>query len=207
MTVEVIEIETKTEHVGDVVFEDSCKKVVISKETGLIESYVVDGKEYVSGKAFCPELYEDNADPWGWTFDIIGKNPVQAVLDDRTVPFAEQGKHEFNFRFGVHDTAVSDNLAQEFCEPVYALNAFPAGTGKKVPAVVRLSNQSVTLAAMYYEDGGYMMRLFNDNDTKETCEVSVGNAVTVIEIGAFEIYTMRYSEGVISKYDLKHCVK
>lgn len=350
LTVEVIEKEKKAEHVGDIVFEDSCKKVVISKETGLIESYIVDGKEYVSGKAFCPELYEDNADPWGWTFDAIGKNPVQAVLDDcksgmfgglenvhviedgdiltevesffkagdsrirlsyklyrdlpyidvhadvywnerektlklaiptavegsfacqsaygvdifpqngfeypthrfismrdgekavsvfnncigaasakegtlymtllrgivycahpiddrklirddRTVPFAEQGKHEFNFRFGVHDTAVSDNLAQEFCEPVYALNAFPAGTGKKVPAAVRLSNQSVTLTAMYYEDGSYVMRLFNDNDTKEICEVLVGDDKTVIEIGAYEIYTMKYTDGKFEKQE------
>ena len=337
-------------YTGDIVFEDACKKVVIGKKTGLIESFMVDGKEYVSGGAFCPELYEDNADPWGWTFDVIGKNPVKAVLDDckdgifgglenvhviedgdiltevesffrmgdsklrlsyklyrdlpymdvhadvfwserektlklaipttvngdfacqsaygvdifpqngfeypthrfismrdgdravsvfnncigatsakdrtmymtlmrgiaycahpiddrqlirddRYIPFAEQGKHEFNFRFGVHDVAVTDTLAQEFCEPVYAVNAFPAGSGEKTYAQVRLSNQAVTLTAMYYEDGGYVVRMFNDNDTPQVCEVRIGDDSTTIQFGKYEIYTMRYEDGAFEKQD------
>ncbi len=350
LTVEITPKESLSKHEGDIVFEDSLKKVVISKKTGLIESYVADGKEYVSGGAFCPELYEDNADPWGWTFDAIGKNPVKAVLDDcksgmfgglenvhviedgeiltevesffclgdskmrmsyklyrdlpyvdvhaevywserektlklaipttvdgafacqsaygvdifpqngfeypthrfismrdgekavsvfnncigaasakdntlsmtllrgfvycahptdakplirddRSVPFGEQGRHEFNFRFGVHDVAVSDTLAQEFCEPIYAVNAFPAGSGEKTYAAVHLSNQAVTLVAMYYENDGYVMRLFNDNDTVQTCEVCVGDDRIEVALGAYEIYTMRYEGGTFVKQD------
>lgn len=350
LTVEITPKVTIPTYTGDIVFEDACKKVVIGKKTGLIESFMVDGKEYVSGGAFCPELYEDNADPWGWTFDVIGKNPVKAVLDDckdgifgglenvhviedgdiltevesffcmgdsklrlsyklyrdlpymdvhadvfwserektlklaipttvngdfacqsaygvdifpqngfeypthrfismrdgdravsvfnncigatsakdrtmymtlmrgiaycahpiddrqlirddRYIPFAEQGKHEFNFRFGVHDVAVTDTLAQEFCEPVYAVNAFPAGSGEKTYAQVRLSNQAVTLTAMYYEDGGYVVRMFNDNDTPQVCEVRIGDDSTTIQLGKYEIYTMRYEDGAFEKQD------
>lgn len=41
-------------------------KVVISRKTGLIDFYEVDGKEYISesGKI---EVYKDNEDPWGMT--------------------------------------------------------------------------------------------------------------------------------------------
>ena len=60
----------------DVVFSDSRKTVRISRRTGLMESFAVDGKELLSGGAFRPVLYEDNADPWGWDMDRIGKNPT-----------------------------------------------------------------------------------------------------------------------------------
>ncbi len=350
LTVEIVPKAMQEAHDGDIIFEDNCKRVVISKKTGLIESYIVEGKEYVSGGAFCPELYEDNADPWGFTFDAIGKNPVKAVLDgckdgmfggienvhviedgdiltevesffkfgdsklrmsyklyrdlpyidvhtevywnerektlklaiptavdgafvcqsaygvdtfsqngfeypthrfismrdgekavsvfnncigaasakdntlymtllrgivycahpigdrklirdDRSVPFAEQGRHEFNFRFGVHDVAMSDTLAQEFNEPVYAVNAFPAGSGEKTYMAVHLSNQAVTLNAMYYENNGYVLRLFNDNDTTQTCEVRIGDDRVTALIGAYEIYTMRYEDRAFTKQE------
>ncbi len=48
----------------DLVFEDCGRTVRISKETGNIVSYVVNGKEYINEQAFVPFLYDDNADPW-----------------------------------------------------------------------------------------------------------------------------------------------
>lgn len=59
----------------DIVVEDKFKRVVIGRKTGLLESFVVNGKEMISGDAFCPVMYDDNADPWGWYMDAVGKNP------------------------------------------------------------------------------------------------------------------------------------
>ncbi len=70
----------KKEHFGDILYQDACKTVRISAHTGLLESYQVNGKELLSGSAFQPILYEDNADPWGWYMDKIGKNPVPFTL-------------------------------------------------------------------------------------------------------------------------------
>lgn len=60
------------------VYEDETKKVVIGA-SGLLESYVVDGKEYVTGSAFLPFLYDDNADPWAMSAEQgkvqVGSNP------------------------------------------------------------------------------------------------------------------------------------
>ena len=65
---------------GDIIVKDDCKTVRISRETGLMESYVVDGKELLTGGAFQPIMYDDNADPWGWDLVRIGENPVPMTL-------------------------------------------------------------------------------------------------------------------------------
>ena len=51
---------------GDVVVKDSVKTVVISKETGLITSFKVGEKEYLSAPASLAMFFNDNSDPWGW---------------------------------------------------------------------------------------------------------------------------------------------
>ena len=65
---------------GDIVYTDACKTVRISRKTGLMESYVVNGKEMLTGGAFEPTMYEDNADPWGWDMEKIGWDPVPFQL-------------------------------------------------------------------------------------------------------------------------------
>lgn len=82
--------QPEVQHEEDqIVFSDSVKTVRISRKTGLMESCVVNGRELLSGGAFRPVLYDDNADPWGWYMERIGKNPVPFTLSDcRRGPFA-----------------------------------------------------------------------------------------------------------------------
>ncbi|MBO6280243.1 MAG: hypothetical protein J6M95_01510 [Bacilli bacterium] len=55
----------------DIVIKDKYKEVVISKETGLISSYIVDDKEYLNSPMSIPMFFNDNSDPWGWrTYDL-----------------------------------------------------------------------------------------------------------------------------------------
>ena len=49
---------------GNVVFRNEKTYIEISKDTGLLTSYKIDGVEYVEGDAFCLCQYDDNADPW-----------------------------------------------------------------------------------------------------------------------------------------------
>lgn len=60
---------------GDLVFEDSVKKLTISGRTGLISSFQVEGVEYFCGEAFEPDVLNDNADPWGWRIKRLGECP------------------------------------------------------------------------------------------------------------------------------------
>ena len=81
-TAEVIPMQPKTaQPEGDIVLTDRCKTVRISRRTGLLESYVYEGTEYLKGGAFRPMMYDDNTDSWGWYTDVIGLNPQPFVLD------------------------------------------------------------------------------------------------------------------------------
>lgn len=50
----------------DIVVKDKEKTVVISSKTGLISSFKLGDKEYLSGEASMPMFFNDNSDPWGW---------------------------------------------------------------------------------------------------------------------------------------------
>ena len=67
---------------NEIVYEDTCKKIRISKKTGLMESCIINGKELLTGGAFEPIMYEDNPDPWGWYMETIGKSPKPFALSD-----------------------------------------------------------------------------------------------------------------------------
>ena len=68
----------------DITFDNGIKKLRISKETGLIESYMVNGREYAQGDMFQLVSYDDTADPWAMSEEElrsgIGKNPVPFTL-------------------------------------------------------------------------------------------------------------------------------
>lgn len=89
-----VEVTPKTEspETGNtqIVFSDSIKTLRISRTTGLLESYAVEGKELLAGGAFEPVLYDDNADPWGWYMDKIGANAEPMYLSEcRNGPFGK----------------------------------------------------------------------------------------------------------------------
>ena len=73
------EIEQPT---GDILFKDNCKTVRISRKTGLMESDDLNGKELLTGGAFEPIIYDDNADPWGWDLERIGENGAPMSLSN-----------------------------------------------------------------------------------------------------------------------------
>ncbi|MBE7079758.1 MAG: hypothetical protein E7371_00805 [Clostridiales bacterium] len=83
LTSEVIPAEPEFEApAGDIVVSDAYKTIRINRKTGLMDSYVVNGREMLSGGAFQPVMYDDNADPWGWDLEKIGENPCNFKLTD-----------------------------------------------------------------------------------------------------------------------------
>lgn len=58
-----------------IVFDNCFMHVEISKKTGLIDSCIVNGKQYLERNAFSIDVYQDDEDPWGmrvrgWTKKI-----------------------------------------------------------------------------------------------------------------------------------------
>lgn len=58
-------------------YVDAHKVVEIDRKTGLLKRFCVDGVEYIHD-AFCPVMFDDNADPWGMgahQLTHLGENP------------------------------------------------------------------------------------------------------------------------------------
>ncbi len=65
----------------DIVIKDDIKQIKIGRNTGLIESYIHDGVEYAQKGLFCPVMFEDNEDPWGWYLYKLGTEHRAMKLD------------------------------------------------------------------------------------------------------------------------------
>jgi len=102
---EVVKKEEKTfEQDSDIVVEDKIKYVRISRKTGFIESFVVNGEEYLSGPGGIPSIFNDGPDPWGWrinnlTDPIYNENgwPVgvgKSTLKDMRCDHSSKGIYE-----------------------------------------------------------------------------------------------------------------
>ena len=76
----VLPVKKYPEVTEDIVFENGDKRVVIGAKSGLIESYVVHGKEYAEGRLFVPKMYDDTPDPWGMNEPFVGHNPAELTL-------------------------------------------------------------------------------------------------------------------------------
>lgn len=72
---EVVKKEEKSyEQEKDIIVEDEVKYVRISRKTGFIESFKVNGKEYLSGAGGIPSIFDDGPDPWGWRINNLTDN-------------------------------------------------------------------------------------------------------------------------------------
>ena len=71
---------TKPELNGDYEFSNDYMKVRINSKTGLLDSYIVDGKELLSGGAFEPILSESTENPWGHDLDKTTTNKTPFKL-------------------------------------------------------------------------------------------------------------------------------
>ena len=73
-------ITTKPVLDGDYVFENSHIKVRINSKTGLLDSYIVDGKQLLSGGAFEPILSVSTENPWGHDLERTTSNKTPFKL-------------------------------------------------------------------------------------------------------------------------------
>lgn len=67
---------------GELVVKDGCKTVKISRKTGLLESYIVNGKELLAGETFEPIISEATPNPWGHFLNRIDKDSESIKLSN-----------------------------------------------------------------------------------------------------------------------------
>ncbi|MBR4748159.1 MAG: alpha-mannosidase [Abditibacteriota bacterium] len=75
---------------GMIVFDNGALHAEINTRTGLMDSYRINGREYLRRNAFEPLVMDDNDDPWGMTVesfrDLIGRFTLMS--DNRSTLFS-----------------------------------------------------------------------------------------------------------------------
>lgn len=110
------------DHEHDVVVKDSVKEVVISRETGLLSSFKVNGKEYIKNSIGLPMIFDDNEDPWGWRINSLGDNifnengwPTGKGAKMKAMKLDNSGKNPFTGLLGVNVIEDGKYLTEVHC--------------------------------------------------------------------------------------------
>ena len=131
----------------------------------------------------------------------IGDRPL--VDDNRFIPYIEQGRHSFSFRLAVDDVMSLDAKALDFAQKPYGLNVFPHGKGREKKSTLVLENKNISLHAFKRsKKGGYILRLFNNSKTPQTCMVEVFGCTKQVSFKKFEVKTLRFENGKIKELSL-----
>ena len=67
---------------GDIILTDRAKTVVINGKTGLLNSFILNGKQLLKGDAFKPVMVETTPNPWAHGYDKICSNFADFRLSD-----------------------------------------------------------------------------------------------------------------------------
>ena len=121
----------------------------------------------------------------------IGERPL--VDDSRYIHYIEEGRRNFEFRIAVVERKKLDSEAQDFVQKPYALNVFPHGDGRAKNENLTVDNEAISLHAFKRsKNGGYIVRLFNNNPMPENCTVTVFGIKKNLKFGKFEIKTLKF---------------
>ena len=125
----------------------------------------------------------------------LGKGTSVVPDRRRYLNYIETGTHEFNFRFGVNKIEECEKMAKEFNEKIYSVQFFPHGSGNNVTKnVISLSNPNVVISALKKrENGEFIIRLYNGNESSTSTDLQVLNLKKHIKLGKYEFKTFTYN--------------
>ncbi len=125
---------------------------------------------------------------------------------DRYTPRCDQGQRTFDFEITVGEPSdirrkISRD-AQTFNEIPFAVNIFPHGMGEKHESVLELSDDTIQLAAFKKSpDGGYILRLFNNNpaEAETVVRIPLFHLEQKLRFGRYEVKTLRMMDGALTE--------
>ncbi|MBO4251130.1 MAG: hypothetical protein J5911_00525, partial [Clostridia bacterium] len=131
----------------------------------------------------------------------IGDRPL--VDKSRFVDYIENGKHDFAFRLIVDDKKHIERRAQEFAESPYSVNMYPHGDGNVVNGEIALSGDGVVMTSFRKsKKGGYIVRLFNNDEKTNECNLKIGKVERSFRLKKFAFITLVFDGKKIVVSDL-----
>ncbi len=129
----------------------------------------------------------------GYCFHPI--NDRELYPHNRYLPRIDCGRYTYNLRIIEGDVASVCRAAEELASPPYAVNIFPIGGGSRTGApTVRVEGDVVT-SVIKQTEGGYLLRIYNPNDTDTPFTVTLGGAKSGGVCKKREVMTVIYKSG------------
>ena len=120
-----------------------------------------------------------------------------SVVPDRNryLTYIETGLHEYQLRLSVNKMDECEKMAQQFNEPIYAVQYYPHGDGRNITeGTICLSNSNVVLTALKKRvNGEYIIRLYNGTDKKAVTELKVLGKAIKVSLGRYEFKTLVFN--------------
>ena len=91
---------------------------------------------------------------------------------DRYLPRIDCGRYVYNIRLFEDGIYEVNKLAEEFNQPPYAINVFPTGGKKIACSSIGVVGRVIVSAIKPREKGGYVLRIYNPNETTEIFAVN-----------------------------------
>ena len=159
------------------------KRCIALLNTGIYGYAVENGALHavlLNGSAYCAHYLEG----------------IPLIDESRYIPGIEEGRRKFRMRLGVFDTETLENEAIRFAQGYYALNHFPHGKKSAPCKTIRAENPAVAMTVCKAsENGGYILRLFNNNGEENGTQLTVEEAELYLAFAPYEIKTVRYENG------------
>ena len=118
---------------------------------------------------------------------------------NRFIPAIEQGNHTFSFRLSYDPREQLENNAQAFVNTPYSLNFFPHGNGEVPKGLLSVEEPATSLAAFYWQEDGYQLRLVNNSETKVSASIVLCGKTENIEFSPHEVKILVYSDGKLQE--------
>ncbi len=142
----------------------------------------------------------------GYTAHPIGDRKI--MPQDRHSPYVDQGERLYSFRFLLGDPANVARAALSMNEAPMAVSFFPSGSGDEAMAEpnVFLEGEEVIMTALKKaSDGnGWIVRLFHPAAESGSAVLTVPalGTKTALTFGAYEVRTLRLTDGTVTECDL-----
>lgn len=179
--------EKKSAH-GELSFQ---KWLGTSNGNGKIFAVINDG--VYAGKVEDGFIYLTLVRGAGYCFHPIGDKELYP--QDRYLPRIDAGKYTYNLRIMSASVAEITRQAEGFNQPPYAVNVFPTGKDNRAD-YPRISVSGEVITSVIKEtDGGYVIRVYNPDDTENAFHVSIGGASVSASASAREVVSVIYKNG------------
>ncbi len=158
------------------------------------EIYAVINDGVYSGRVENGYIYLTLLRGAGYSFHPIGD--LQLYPEDRYLPRIDCGRYTFNIRLFSGSVSEVFNMAEEFNQPVYAVNVFPIGNDKKTYKNVSVEGDVILTNFHVNANGEFVARIYNPSENAKKFSLNAFGTIVDGECSKGEVLSILIKDGI-----------